>query len=45
MAMLRLIAASLPEPDVLAVEIVQDLQAALEQFAEIGADLGVEPER
>lgn len=34
--------ASLPEPDVLADEIVQDLQAALELFAEIGADLGGE---
>ena len=34
--------ALLPEPDVLADEIVQDLQAALEQFAEIGADLGAD---
>jgi type I restriction enzyme M protein len=31
--------ASLPPPDVLAQEIVEDLQAALEQFEEIGADL------
>ncbi len=31
--------ASLPEPDVLAAEIVEDLQAALEQFAEITDDL------
>ena len=34
--------ASLPEPDILADEIVQDLQAALAQFAEIAADLGTE---
>ena len=34
--------ASLPEPDVLAAEIVQDLQAALEQFAAIAEDLGPE---
>lgn len=32
--------ASLPEPDVLAAEIVEDLQAALEQFAAIAEDLG-----
>lgn len=32
--------ANLPGPDVLAREIVQDLQAALEQFAEIVEDLG-----
>jgi type I restriction enzyme M protein len=31
--------ASLPSPDVLAEEIVEDLRAALEQFEEIGADL------
>ena len=31
--------ASLPEPDVLAAEIVADLQAALEQFAAIAEDL------
>ncbi len=31
--------ASLPEPDVLAAEIVEDLQAALEQFAAITPDL------
>ena len=35
--------ASLPDPDVLAVEIVQDLQAALAQFAAIAEDLEVEP--
>jgi len=32
--------ASLPEPDVLAAEIVEDLQAALEQFAAIAEDVG-----
>ncbi len=32
--------ANLPEPGVLALEIVEDLQAALEQFAEIAEDLG-----
>ncbi len=31
--------ASLPDPDVLATEIVEDLQAALEQFAAIGEDV------
>ncbi len=31
--------ATLPEPDVLAAEIVADLQAALEQFAAIAEDL------
>ncbi|MCB0168534.1 MAG: N-6 DNA methylase, partial [Anaerolineae bacterium] len=31
--------ANLPDPDVLAVEIMEDLQAALEQFAEIVEDL------
>jgi type I restriction enzyme M protein len=31
---------ALPEPDVLAQSIVEDLQAALEQFAAIAADLG-----
>src|SRR4029453_17987706 len=30
---------NLPPPDVLATEIVEDLKAALEQFAEIQADL------
>ncbi len=34
--------ASLPAPDVLATEIVQDLQAALAQFAAIAKDLGAE---
>ncbi|WP_321371747.1 class I SAM-dependent DNA methyltransferase [uncultured Desulfuromusa sp.] len=33
---------NLPEPGVLAAEIVEDMQAALEQFREIAADLGVE---
>jgi hypothetical protein len=32
--------ANLPDPDVLALEIIEDLQAALEQFAEIAEDLG-----
>ena len=32
--------ADLPDPDVLAAEIVEDLQAALEQFREITEDLG-----
>jgi type I restriction enzyme M protein len=31
---------NLPNPDVLAQEIVEDLEAALEQFREIAADLG-----
>jgi len=31
--------ANLPDLDVLALEIVQDLQAALEQFSEIAEDL------
>jgi type I restriction enzyme M protein len=30
---------NLPAPDVIAAEIVEDLRAALEQFAEIQADL------
>jgi type I restriction enzyme M protein len=30
---------NLPDPDVIAAEIVEDLKAALEQFAEIQADL------
>jgi hypothetical protein len=30
---------NLPEPDVIAAEIADDLQAALEQFAQITADL------
>ena len=29
-----------PAPNILAAEIVEDLQAALEQFAEIAEDLG-----
>ena len=32
--------ANLPEPDVLAVEIAAVLEAALEQFREIAAELG-----
>ena len=31
--------ANLPDPDIIAAEIVEDLQAALAQFAEIAADL------
>jgi type I restriction enzyme M protein len=30
---------NLPDPDMIAAEIVEDLKAALEQFAEIQADL------
>ena len=33
---------NLPDPDVLAQEIVEDLEAALEQFREIAMDLGGE---
>lgn len=33
--------ANLPAPDVIAAEIVEDLEAALEQFAEIAGDLAV----
>lgn len=36
------LAGSLPEPGILAAEIVEDLQAALEQFAEIAEELGEE---
>lgn len=32
--------ANLPDPDVLAMEIAEDLQAALDQFAQIAEDLG-----
>jgi type I restriction enzyme M protein len=32
--------ANLPDPDVLAAEIVEDLQAALAQFAAIAEELG-----
>jgi len=32
--------ANLPNPDILAIEIVEDLQAALEQFSEIAEDVG-----
>ncbi|MCB0257353.1 MAG: N-6 DNA methylase, partial [Anaerolineae bacterium] len=35
---------NLPEPGIIAAEIVEDLQAALEQFREIAADLGEEVE-
>ncbi|HUL11092.1 MAG TPA: hypothetical protein VLU73_02835 [Methylococcaceae bacterium] len=31
--------ANLPDPDVLATEIIEDLQAALEQFGEIAEDV------
>ena len=31
--------ANLPDPDVIAAEIVEDLQAALDQFAQIAAEL------
>jgi type I restriction enzyme M protein len=31
--------ASLPDPDVIAAEIAEDLEAALEQFSEIASDL------
>ena len=34
--------ADLPEPDALAAEIVDDLEAALEQFRAIAEDLGEE---
>ena len=30
--------ANLPDPDIIAAEIVEDLQAALAQFADIAAD-------
>ena len=33
---------NLPDPDVLAQEIVEDLEAALEQFREIAMDLAKE---
>ena len=36
---------NLPDLDVLAQEIVEDLEAALEQFREIAADLGREVPR
>jgi type I restriction enzyme M protein len=32
--------ANLPAPEIIAAEIVEDLEAALAQFAEIAADLG-----
>ncbi len=31
--------ANLPDPDIIAAEVIEDLQAALAQFAEIGSDL------
>jgi hypothetical protein len=31
--------ANLPAPDIIAAEIMEDLQAALEQFSEIAVDL------
>jgi hypothetical protein len=33
---------NLPDPDVLAQEIVEDLEAALEQFREIAVNLGAD---
>jgi type I restriction enzyme M protein len=33
---------NLPDPNVLAQEIVEDLEGALEQFREIAADLGAD---
>ena len=35
--------ANLPDPDILAAEIVEDLEAALEQFALITEDLKPKP--
>jgi type I restriction enzyme M protein len=32
--------ANLPAPEIIAAEIVEDLEAALAQFAEIASDLG-----
>ena len=37
--------ASLPAPDLIAAEIVEDLEAALTQFAEIATDLGLKETR
>ena len=37
--------ANLPPPDIIAAEIVEDLEAALAQFAEIAADIGSEAGR
>ena len=34
---------NLPAPEILAAEIVEDLQAALDQFAAIASDLGSDP--
>ena len=34
----------LPEPGIIATEIVEDLEAALEQFKEIAEDMGVPEE-
>jgi type I restriction enzyme M protein len=31
--------ANLPDPDVIALEIAEDLEAALDQFSQIAADL------
>jgi type I restriction enzyme M protein len=36
--------ANLPAPDIIAAEIMEDLEAALEQFAEIASDLTVRGE-
>ncbi len=35
---------NLPDPDILAAEIVEDLQSALEQFKGVADDLGEERE-
>ena len=35
---------NLPDPDVIALEIVEDLEAALEQFREIVGDFGFKSE-
>jgi type I restriction enzyme M protein len=35
-------ASNLPDPDVIALEIVEDLRAALEEFELIAADLAAE---
>ena len=38
-------AANLPEPDVIAAEIIEDLRAALEEFEAIQLDLSAEEAR
>jgi type I restriction enzyme M protein len=37
--------ANLPAPDIIAAEIVEDLEAALQQFAAIAADFKPRPNR